>query len=183
MAVSTQRPPSQIQQRNKSASAMPTLLTVSGIVLVTLLIIGAIGLAHTYGALPPSGTPKATDMTVSDAVLAGAVTQVFCTDLILQHYAEAYQLLSNAAQARYGSAARFSASANALDASNGIVRVCQTTDQQPLATVSGDHQSASLPLDVRRNKQPGPATGLLKLVYEGNTWKVNDADPSMNLLP
>lgn len=179
MAATTKR--QSLQSLPSERSAKSRLFTVAAIALVALMIIGTIAFAHSYGAKTADVPANPTSAAVAEAQLVTAVSAVFCTDFSLQQYLQAYQLLSQAEQARVGTAAEFAARAQALDSSDGIVRVCQTTNAQPFATLSHDRKSAIEQVSVRRSKQLGIITGYLKFVYEGNAWKIDVIDSALKL--
>jgi hypothetical protein len=102
---------------------------------------------------------------------ASVAAQRFCDALVARDYPTAYADLSAALQGQ-GTEEQFAASQQDLDRIDGVVTSCALS----YVRVSGSR--AVFRLNVTRART-GMATGVLQLVFERNTWKVDAYDANV----
>ncbi len=102
---------------------------------------------------------------------ASVAAQRFCDALVARDYPTAYAYLSTALQGQ-GTEEQFAASQRDLDRIKGTVTRCAFS----YVRVSGPR--AVFQMNVAR-AQAGTATGVLQLVFERNSWKVDAYDANV----
>jgi hypothetical protein len=172
-----QAPPPYPQQPQQPKKSNRGLFIGCGIALVVVLLLcGGIAAFLVIGA-KNAGTAIQSQ---AQRALATGIATAFCTDIETQQYDSAYLSLSKAAQSKM-SATEFSQHEAALDASDGTVSTCEPANSSnPLADISGN--TATLTVQVIRSQQSSPATGVIKLVFEDNNWKVDSVDAALKLI-
>jgi hypothetical protein len=102
------------------------------------------------------------------------VEREFCSDEISQDYTAAYQLFSNALQARM-TQDLFVSSSQQRDQSDGIVTSCRLSGAPDIS-----NSTATLTLRVTRATS-GTVSGDISLVIEGGQWKIADIAPQLDI--
>jgi hypothetical protein len=133
---------------------------VLGVLLVPCVLISIlVGILFGYLGLALIGT--------------GSVLGTFCGDLKTQSYPAAYDTFSSGLRAQI-SRDQFVAIAHERDQSDGPVRTCDT----PNNSISVVNNTATRPISITRRQT---VQGTIGLVKEGNSWKINELDPALQL--
>lgn len=115
---------------------------------------------------------------------AKATIQDFCLDLQIQEYALAYDHLSTAAKGRMGTVDQFMNDVATLDRSAGIITSCGIDlDTLRRAAVHSAGERMDVYVRVYRgtstSNDPNPGDKVkIRLVFENDAWKVDDASPA-----
>jgi hypothetical protein len=141
---------------------------------VVLLICGGIGVAAYIGSQRAGNALQ----NIGTAATASLVVDEFCSDMQSQSYGQAYQILSSGQQSKQ-SQDQFVTAMQAKDTKDGTIALCETSQSSALPSVSGS--SATIQIQVARGDPNNVKTGTLTLVEEGNNWKVDSANSSLDL--
>ena len=164
------------QPRQKNSGRSDVIVWCIAAILLILICVGA-------GVALYIGPQLAKDAIRSGAAAIGASSRVsqFCGDYRVQDYGDAYQHLSAAAQGRT-SQTKYVSHQQALDESVGAVTTCMIDSNHTMPSMSNDGNTATAQIQVARGANAKPTTGMLTLVYEHDTWKIDSADSSLMLL-
>lgn len=161
------------QKAQKSAGRSPRRRRK--VLLITLLVVVFVG-----GTCTLSHVLFMKLGNVAAGTLANQAAMTFCSSVEEQGYPAAYQMLSKTSQGKI-SQEQFITHEQTLDATYGRIYICSLSDQGQ-TTVSDDLLSATMPFVVKRVNQENDASGTLKMVSEGSTWKLDAADPALTLI-
>ncbi len=151
------------------------LLIGCGIALVVVLLIcGGIGIAGYIGAQRAGDAVK----NIGTAATAALVVTEFCGEMQTQEYGQAYQDLSSNVQSKQ-TQDQFVKAMQDKDTKDGAVQLCSPVSSDALPNISGS--TATIQIQVARGDANNVKTGTLTLVQQGNDWKVDSADSSLDL--